>query len=107
MAREWYGLQKSRWTEVHAAQVIGSLEAFVFPELGDDPIGDISAADVLRVVRAIEARPAIETARRVRQRMSAVFVHGIATGAGRQTRLGPLSPRSLRSSKGVSLRLPT
>ncbi|GAB0118688.1 tyrosine-type recombinase/integrase [Acidisoma sp. 7E03] len=82
VAREWYGLQKSRWTEVHAAQVIGSLEAFVFPELGADPIGDISAADVLRVVRAIEARPAIETARRVRQRMSAVFVHGIATGRG-------------------------
>ena len=35
---------------------------------------------MLAVLRAIEARPAIETARRVRQRMSAVFVYGIASG---------------------------
>jgi integrase len=35
---------------------------------------------VLNLLRAIEARPAIETARRVRQRMSAVFVYAIASG---------------------------
>jgi integrase len=37
---------------------------------------------VLGVLRTIEARPALETARRVRQRMSAVFVYAIALGVG-------------------------
>jgi hypothetical protein len=35
---------------------------------------------VLAALRPIEARPAIETARRIRQRMSAVFVFAIASG---------------------------
>jgi integrase len=35
---------------------------------------------VLEVVRAIEDRPSIETARRVRQRISAVYSYAIASG---------------------------
>jgi hypothetical protein len=37
---------------------------------------------VLTILRSIEGRPAIETACRVRQRMSAVFVYAIASGLG-------------------------
>jgi integrase len=37
---------------------------------------------VLMVLREIEARPAPETARRVRQRISAVFVYSVALGIG-------------------------
>lgn len=33
IAREWYELQKSMWTERHAADVIASLERDVFPYL--------------------------------------------------------------------------
>lgn len=82
LAREWFSLQKSTWTERHASDVIGSLERDVFPDLGGDPIKDISPPDVLEVLRKIEQRPAVETAHRVRQRMSAVFVYAIACGRG-------------------------
>src|SRR5690606_14039284 len=48
--------------------------------LGAVPIKSITAPMVLGVLREIENRPAKETARRVRQRMSAVFVFAIASG---------------------------
>lgn len=80
LARDWYRLNKSRWTPVHASDTIHSLERDVFPEIGPLPIREITAPAVLTVLRKIEARPAIETARRVRQRMSAVFVFGISSG---------------------------
>jgi hypothetical protein len=80
VAREWYARTVSTWTERHASDVLTSLERDVFPQLGQLPITEINPPAVLGVLRAIEARPAIETARRVRQRMSAVFVYGIASG---------------------------
>jgi integrase len=82
VAREWYELNKRKWAPNHASDVIGSLERDVFPKLGSRPIKEISATEVLSVLRQIEARPAIETAHRIRQRMSAVFVYAIASGRG-------------------------
>ncbi|MGA1803662.1 tyrosine-type recombinase/integrase [Rhizobium sp. HT1-10] len=82
LAREWFELNKSQWVERHALDVIGSLENEIFPPLGSIPIKNIAASDVIAVLRVIEARGAKETARRIRQRMSAVFVYAIATGRG-------------------------
>lgn len=82
MARAWFALQEKRWTPIHANDVINSLEKEVFPWLGQVPVTDIDEPLVLIVLRKIEKRGAIETAHRVRQRMSAVFVHAIAEGAG-------------------------
>jgi integrase len=82
IAREWYALQKSTWVPRHAEDVIHSLERDVFPDIGHVPIREITAPQVLKLLRSIEGRPAIETARRVRQRISAVFVYAIASGRG-------------------------
>lgn len=82
LAREWHGLNLPQWTDRHGADVLHSLERDVFPDLGGVPINDITAPMVLATLRKIEARPAIETAKRVRQRMSAVFVYAIASGRG-------------------------
>lgn len=80
VSREWFELQKPQWVERHADKVLESLELHVFPTLGQSPIRNITAPEVLGVLRKIEARPAIDTARRVRQRMSAIFVYAIASG---------------------------
>lgn len=82
IARAWHEQTRGKWQPQHAADVLHSLELYVFPSLGKLPIGDITAPMVLTVLRDIEARPAIETAHRVRQRMSAVFVHAISCGLG-------------------------
>lgn len=79
IAREWHDLQKSQWVEVHAADVMTSLKNDVFPTLGHLPIREIDEALVLATLRMVEKRGAKETARRLRQRISAVFVYAIAS----------------------------
>lgn len=80
VARSWFSLQEERWTPVHAGDVISSFEKDVFPWVGTLPIAELDEPIVLFVLRKIEKRGAIETAHRVRQRMSAVFVQAIAEG---------------------------
>jgi len=80
LAREWHTLQKPGWVARHADDVLDSLEREVFPKLGSVPIREIGAPEVIALLRMVEARGAKETARRVRQRMSAVFVYAISTG---------------------------
>jgi integrase len=81
IAREWHELNKSQWVRRHADDVIGSLEREVFPKLGSVPVTDIRAQEVIALLREVE-KHAKETARRIRQRMSAVFVYAISTGRG-------------------------
>ena len=79
-ARAWHAQQLAGWTAVHAADVLASLEADVFPAIGTDELNAIDAPAVLRIVRAIEQRGAIQTARRVRQRISDVFALAVSEG---------------------------
>lgn len=83
IAREWHALQAPGWTPIHASEVLGSLEAHVFPLFGPLSPAEIEPPDVLAALRKIEKRPAIEVARRVRQRVSSVFGYAIATGEAR------------------------
>jgi integrase len=80
VARRWHANQKNRWTPIHAADVIRSLERDVFPSLGILPVTEIDPPLALATLRRIEARGSLETARRTRQRMSGVFVHAISEG---------------------------
>ncbi|WP_028966943.1 tyrosine-type recombinase/integrase [Sphingomonas phyllosphaerae] len=84
-ARAWHAQQLAGWTAVHAADVLASLERYVFPAIGTDELDAIDAPAVLRIIRAIEKpkglkRGAIQTARRVRQRISDVFALAVSEG---------------------------
>ena len=79
-ARSWFDLQKGRWAPVHADDVLTSLERDVFPSLGDKPLGAVNAPMVLKVLRVVEDRGAIETAKRLRQRISAVYAYAMSEG---------------------------
>jgi integrase len=79
-AIRWAGEARGRWTPVHAADVHWSLERDVFPAIGDWPIGAIKPLDVRGLLQKVEARGSIETAHRLRQRISAVFVWAISCG---------------------------
>ncbi|MBR0663972.1 integrase arm-type DNA-binding domain-containing protein [Roseomonas hellenica] len=82
VARDWHARRSPGWTRRHSDDVLNSLERDVFPAFGSLQLRDITPAMVLGLLRPIEARPAIETARRVRQRISAVFVFAVASGIG-------------------------
>jgi integrase len=62
-------LTKQRW-----------LLEFVYPSLGDCPIAEIAAPELLSVIRRVEARGRYETARRLRSTCGTVFRYAIATG---------------------------
>jgi len=81
MARAWHAQQRPRWSDRHADDVITSLEREVFPELGSRAIASIDAPAVLAVLRRGEARGHVETARRLRQRISAVCALAVSEGA--------------------------
>lgn len=81
LAREWWDQNKAGWSEKHADAVLDSLVEHVFPKIGRLPAAEIKPPVILQeVLRPIERKGTIEKARRVRQRISAVFVFGIAAG---------------------------
>ena len=80
IAREWFTKNKATWAPSHAEKIIARLENDVFPWLGGRPIADISAPEVLAVLRRIESRGTLDTAHRAKGNCSQVFRYAIATG---------------------------
>ncbi len=83
-------LNKMRWL----------LEKLACPNLGDRPLADISPPEILEVLRGVERRGNLETARRLRAIIGQVFRYGVATArcTGDPTKdlLGALSLRRSR-----------
>jgi integrase len=80
VARAWHDLAKAQWAPVHSDDVLRSLERDVFPTLGPLPISELTPPHIMQVLTEIQDRGAIETAKRLRQRISAVFIYAIANG---------------------------
>jgi integrase len=80
IAREWLAQKRNIWATSHTRTTTLRLEKNVFPFIGKKPIAEISAPDLLGLLRRIEARDAIETAHRVRTNLGEVFRYAIATG---------------------------
>ena len=81
VGREWFSKHIDGVRSAgHAETVIYRLERVLFPPLGSRPIKDITAPDLLAVLRTIEARGKLETANRVKQIAGQVFRYGIAIG---------------------------
>ncbi len=81
IAREWHERQKNRWGEGHAQNVMRRLEVDVFPHIGNRPIADIDAPELLQdVLRKIEKRGALDVAGRIRTISGQIFRYAIQTG---------------------------
>jgi integrase len=80
IAREWHGKYLKTWSAGHAGTIIGRLEKEVFPWLGNRPIREITAPEILKALRRTESRGALDIARRVRNYCGSIFRYAIATG---------------------------
>ena len=80
IALEWMGKQSGHWVPRHTATVRQRLEAWLFPAIGDRPLKEITAPELLAALRPIEEKGLIETARRTRQIFSLVARYGVAIG---------------------------
>ncbi len=79
IAREWIVKKGTRWSESYQGRILWRLEKDVFPWLGERPIAEIKAADILPVLKRIEERPAPELAARAFQYCGQIFRYAVAT----------------------------
>lgn len=79
VAREWIARQKSTWNDRTTKITTDRLEKNVFPWIGRRPVGEIEPAELLEVLRRVEARGAVETAHRILSTLGRVFRYAVAT----------------------------
>ena len=65
IAREWYEQRKNKWTTNYSKSRMTRLENHVFPKLGNRPITDITAPELLSVIRVVEKDGALDMAQRL------------------------------------------
>lgn len=70
---EWIASKGAVWSESYTETTLGRLRRNVLPVLGDRPIRDITAPELLGVLRQAEGRGAIETAAKMRAVCGQVF----------------------------------
>ncbi|MCU7844708.1 MAG: tyrosine-type recombinase/integrase [Candidatus Thiodiazotropha sp. (ex Monitilora ramsayi)] len=80
VAREWWGQREPNWSKTHSSRILLRLNKDVFPWIGSRPIGEITAPELLTVLRRIENRGAVETAHRIHQSCGQIFRYAVATG---------------------------
>jgi integrase len=79
VAREWHQSRLQKWTPTHATKILKRLELNAFPKLGSRPIADVTASELLDVLRIVEDRGAMELAHRLLQSCGQVFTYALVT----------------------------
>ncbi|MCB1667225.1 MAG: integrase arm-type DNA-binding domain-containing protein [Porticoccaceae bacterium] len=77
---EWYQKTQHEWSDNHKTKVEWMLTKNLYPWIGNRPILEITAPELLKTLRRIESRGALETAKRTKQVAGKVFRYAIATG---------------------------
>jgi integrase len=80
VALEWFSKQKPIWAENHWSKVERMMERDLFPYLGNRALSEITPPELLAVLRKIESRGALESAKRTKQIAGQIFRYGVATG---------------------------
>lgn len=79
IAREWIMKKMPTWKESHSCTVIRRLERDIFPWLGDKPITEITPHVLLKVLRQVEERGTVETARRILSYCAQIFYYAVSS----------------------------
>lgn len=79
VAEDWIEKRLAKRTEKYRDQVERAFQGNVYPVIGRLPMREITAAQVLDIMRRMDGRGASAYALQVRQWISAVFRYGVAT----------------------------
>ena len=79
VSREWL-IKRGKKSEGGDARLHRLLEKDLLPFLGNRPVADIQAMDLLKCLNRIEGRGTIDTAHRAKQLAGMIFRYAIATG---------------------------
>ena len=90
IAREWFAKFSPSWAPAHAARKIRLFERDIFPWIGQQPIAEITAPELLSVLHRIEKRGVSETERRALVSCGQVFRYAVASGRAERDPSGDL-----------------
>lgn len=80
VAHDWFAVWKDGKDEAHIDRVMARLKRDVFPDIGALPISSVEAPQLLSMIRKVEARGALDIAKRIRQTCGQIFGFAIASG---------------------------
>lgn len=80
IAEDFLMTKQNEWSVTHHRHIKECFERDVYPWIGNRPLKELSAVEVLTTLRRITARGAIETATRTKQFIGQAIRYGIATG---------------------------
>ncbi len=67
VARQWFKVRKPEWEESHSKRLIGRLERYVFPTLGQIPVAKLTRRQVAETLTSIADLGVHDTAKRIAQ----------------------------------------
>lgn len=79
-AREWHAYMTPGWAPGHAAKILALLANDLIPYIGARPLSEITAPELLKQAKRVEARGAAETAYRAIKVAGTVFRYGVQHG---------------------------
>ncbi|EFH8726402.1 integrase domain-containing protein [Escherichia coli] len=80
VAANWFQLKSKSVTPDYAKDIWRSLEKDVFPAIGETPVQQIKARALVEALEPIKARGALETVRRLVQRINEIMIYAVNTG---------------------------
>ncbi|MGQ5288057.1 integrase domain-containing protein [Pectobacterium actinidiae] len=80
VARNWFTLKQTKVSSEHAKDIWRSLEKDVLPAIENIPVQEIKARTLIQALEPIKARGALETVRRLVQRINEIMVYAVNTG---------------------------
>lgn len=80
IAESWLAENRPRWNGKHAKNVSEALARDIYPAIGALPIAEVTKPIVVQLLKKIEQRGAVETAKRHRQRIEDIFGYASALG---------------------------
>jgi integrase len=80
VSREWIISHMANKSESHRERTLRRFETYLFPWVGNRPISDLTAPDILQCVKRPQNQNKLETAHRVLQAAGQVFRYAVQTG---------------------------
>ncbi|EPU8780369.1 TPA: tyrosine-type recombinase/integrase [Klebsiella variicola subsp. variicola] len=80
VAANWFQIKSRSVTEDYAKDIWRSLDKDVFPTIGSIPVQEIKTRTIVEALEPIKARGALETVRRLVQRVNEIMIYAVNTG---------------------------
>ncbi|MED0057752.1 integrase domain-containing protein [Escherichia marmotae] len=80
VATNWFAIKSNNVTPDYAKDIWRSLERDIFPAIGEIPVQEIKARTLIEALEPIKARGALETVRRLVQRINEIMIYAVNTG---------------------------